>query len=162
MAGSNILTRKKLEKMTKDQLIEFALKLQNKMITKQTELMNGNKGFREKLGNIDSKFDKLKKKNETLKSKVSVAGTTSSTLSTKFKNMNEKVAAIERNMHRLEQYSHRECIEIPGIPSSIMNDLLEEHILLIFGKLGVALEAMDIQACHRFAKTKRAIVKLLN
>ena len=59
MAGSNILTRKQLEKMTKDQLIEFALKLQNKMITKQTELMNGNKGFREKLGNIDSKFDKL-------------------------------------------------------------------------------------------------------
>ena len=84
MAGSNILTRKKLEKMTKDQLIEFALKLQNKMITKQTELMNGNKGFREKLGNIDSKFDKLKKKNETLKSKVSVAGTTSSTLSNKY------------------------------------------------------------------------------
>ena len=70
--------------MTKDQLIEFALKLQNKMITKQTELMNGNKGFREKLGNIDSKFDKLKKKNETLKSKVSVAGTTSSTLSIKY------------------------------------------------------------------------------
>ena len=60
MAGSNILTRKQLEKMTKDQLIGFALKLQNKMITKQTELMNGNKGFREKLGNIDSKFDKLK------------------------------------------------------------------------------------------------------
>ena len=60
MAGSNILTRKQLEKMTKDQLIEFALKLQNKMITKQTELMNGNKGFREKLGNINSKFDKLK------------------------------------------------------------------------------------------------------
>ena len=78
------MTRKKLEKMTKDQLIEFALKLQNKMITKQTELMNGNKGFREKLGNIDSKFDKLKKKNETLKSKVSVAGTTSSTLSIKY------------------------------------------------------------------------------
>ena len=60
MAGSNILTRTQLEKMTKDQLIEFALKLQNKMITKQTELMNGNKGFREKLGNINSKFDKLK------------------------------------------------------------------------------------------------------
>ena len=76
--------------------------------------------------------------------------------------MNEKVVAIERNMHRLEQYSHCECVEIPGIPSSIMNDLLEEHILLIFEKLGVSLEAMDIQACHRFAKTKRAIVKLLN
>ena len=35
-------------------------------------------------------------------------------------------------MHRLEQYSRREFIEIAGIPSSITNNLLEEHILLVF------------------------------
>ena len=69
---------------------------------------------------------------------------------------------MKRNMHRLEQYSHRECIEIAGIPSSITNDLLEEHILLIFEKLDVVLEAMDIVACHRLGKTNRVIVKLLN
>ena len=65
-------------------------------------------------------------------------------------------------MHRLEQYSRRECIEIAGIPSSITNDLLEEHVLLIFKKLGVVLEAMDIVVCHRLRKTNRVIVKLLN
>ena len=43
-----------------------------------------------------------------------------------------------------------------------MNDLLEEHILLIFEKLGVALETMDIVACHRLGKTNRVMVKLLN
>ena len=36
MAGSNILTKGQLEKMTKDQLIEFAMKLQTNMINKQT------------------------------------------------------------------------------------------------------------------------------
>ena len=70
MSGSIILTRKQLEKMTNDQLIEFALKLQNNMINKQTELINNNREFREKQRIIDSKFDELKKENEVLKIKV--------------------------------------------------------------------------------------------
>ena len=65
-------------------------------------------------------------------------------------------------MHRLEQYSSRECIEIAGIPSSITSDWFEEHVLLIFEKLDVILEAMDIVACHRLGKTNRVFVKLLN
>ena len=56
--------------MTNDQLIEFALKLQNNMINKQTELINDNREFREKQGIIDSKFDELKKENEVLKIQV--------------------------------------------------------------------------------------------
>ena len=128
MAGSNIFNRRQLEKMTNEKLIEFAMKLQNNMINKQTELINDNKEFREKLRIIDSKFDELKKENEVLKSKVSVPEKISSTLSTSYKNINEKVIEMERNMHRLEQYSRRECIEIAGIPSCITNDLLEEHV----------------------------------
>ena len=143
MAGSNILTRKQLEKMTDDQLLEFAMKLQNNMINKQTDLINDNKEFREKLSIIDSKFDELKNENEVLKSKVSVAEKTSLTLSMEYKNTNEKVIEMERNIHRMEQYSRRECIEIVGIPSSITNDLLEEHVLLIFGKLGYRLGEMN-------------------
>ena len=42
-----------------------------------------------------------------------------------------------------------------------MNDQLKEHILLIFEKLGVVLETMDIVACHRMGKIT-VIVKLLN
>ena len=82
MAGSNILTRRQLEKMTNDRLIEFAVKLQiqTNMINEQTELINDNKEFREKLSITDSKFDELKKENEVLKSKLSVAEKTSLTL----------------------------------------------------------------------------------
>ena len=73
MAGSNIFIRRQLEKMTNDQLIQFTMKPQNNMISKQTELINDNKKFREKLSIFDSKFGELKKENEVLKSKVSVA-----------------------------------------------------------------------------------------
>ena len=65
-------------------------------------------------------------------------------------------------MHRLEQYSCRECIEIAGISSSITNDLLKEHVLLIFEWLDIVLEAMDVLACHSLGKTNRVIVELLN
>ena len=138
------------------------MKLQNNMINKQTELINDNKEFREKVSITDSKFDELKKENEVLRSKVSAAEKTSLTISTNYKNINEKVIEMERNLHSLEQYSRREDIEIAGILGSITNDLLEEHVLLVFEKLDVVLEAMDIVACHRLGKTNRVIVKPLN
>ena len=58
MAGSNILARRQLEKMTNDQWL--TMKLQNNMINKQAELIYDNKQFREKLSIIGSKFDELK------------------------------------------------------------------------------------------------------
>ena len=68
--------------MTNDQLIEFVVKLQTNMINKQTELINDNKAFREKLCIIDTKLDELKKENEVLKSKASITEKTSLTHST--------------------------------------------------------------------------------
>ena len=67
------------------------MKLQTNMINKQTELINDNKEFREKLSIIDSKFDELKKENEVLKSKLSIAEKTSLTLSSNFQNISEEL-----------------------------------------------------------------------
>ena len=75
-----------------------------------------------------------------------VAEKTSTTLSISHKKLNDRVIEMERNMHSLEQYSRRECIKIAGVPNSITNDLLEEHVILIFEKLGVVMEPMDIVA----------------
>ena len=69
---------------------------------------------------------------------------------------------MERNTHRLEQYSRHERIEVAGFPNSITNDLLEEHIILIFEMLGVVMEPMGIVACHRIGEAGRVFVKLLN
>ena len=68
MAGSSIFTRKQLEKMTNETIIDFAIKLQDNLIWKQAELINDNKEFQEKLNLIEAKFDDLKKENETLQS----------------------------------------------------------------------------------------------
>ena len=107
------------------------MKLQDNLISKQTELINGNKEFREKLNVIEAKFDDLEKENEILQSKVMIAEKTSTTFSINHKQLNDRIIEMERNMHRLEQYTRRECIEIAGILSSITNDLLEERVILI-------------------------------
>ena len=44
-----------------------------------------------------------------------VAEKTSTTLSINHKNLNDRVIEMERNIHRLEQYSRHECIEIAGV-----------------------------------------------
>ena len=74
--------------MTNEQLIDFAMKLQDNLISKQAELINDNKEFREELNFIKAKFDDLKKENETLQSKIMVAEKTSTTLSTNHKKLN--------------------------------------------------------------------------
>ena len=55
MVGSNILTRKQLEKMSND----FAMKLQDNLISKQTELINDNKEQWKPNSTIEKKKMKL-------------------------------------------------------------------------------------------------------
>ena len=57
------------------------------------------------------------------------------------KKLNGRIIEMERNMHRLEQYSRQKYIEIAEAPSSITNDLLEEHVNFREGRIG--MEAMD-------------------
>ena len=86
-----------------NELIDFDMKLQDNLISKQTELINDNKEFREKLNAIKAKFDNLEKETETLQSKVMIVEKTSTTLSMNHKKLNNKIIEMERNMHRLKQ-----------------------------------------------------------
>ena len=85
-----------------------------------------------------------------------IAEKTLTRISINHKKLNDRIIEMERNMHRLQQYG--EYGEIARLPNSITNNLLEEHVILIFEKLGVIMEV----ACHRLGETGRVIVKLLN
>ena len=68
-----------------------------------------------------------------------IAERTPTTLCNNHKKLNDRIIEIERSIHRLEQYFCCECIEIAGVLSSIINNFLEEHVILIFEKLGVVM-----------------------
>ena len=84
--------------MTNEQLIDFVMKLQDNLISKQTELINDNKEFLEKLNLIEAKFDDLKKENETLQSKFMIAEKTLTIFSINHKKLQNRVIEMERDM----------------------------------------------------------------
>ena len=84
--------------MTNEQLIDFVMKLQDNLISKQIELINDNKEFLEKLNLIEAKFDDLKKENETLQSKFMIAEKTLTIFSINHKKLKNRVTEMERDM----------------------------------------------------------------
>ena len=81
-------------------------------MSSQNELYNENKKINEKLTDIQSKLGKLASDNEILQSKIIVAEETSKTLQENLSSNNSKITDLERSFHKLEQYSHGECVEI--------------------------------------------------
>ena len=148
MVNSNILTRKQLEKMSSTQRIDFKMNIQENMIYSQNELFNENKKINEKLTDIQSIFDKLASDNDILQSKIIVAEKTSKTLQENLSSNNSRITDLERSLHKLEQYSRRECVKIAGIPRDIPHVILEDFVIKLLNKIGVNLTKNDLVACH--------------
>lgn len=79
MTGCNItnITSKQLEKMSNNQLIDFAMKVQENSFSKQNALSSKNKQINAQLQNIDMKINQLNKKNNLSRSRLSIAKSTS-------------------------------------------------------------------------------------
>ena len=88
---------------------------------------------------MTSKIDSLAKKNEELTSHVSVAQNASKILKEAFKTTSSKLVELERQHHKLEQYTRRECLDFSGIPNSVAPKDLENFILGLCRKLVLIL-----------------------
>ena len=78
-------------------------------------------------------------------------------------NLVKQNCIVERKCPANEQYSRRECLEIPGIPDSIPSNNLEETVLKIFNETGITVNSRDVEACHRLnqkTNPKKVIIKL--
>ena len=114
---SQILTRGELEKMSNGNLIASFLALQDNKILQQNYLLQQNRDISKKLLEITFKFDLLSKKYEELTSQVSVAQNVLKILQEAFKTTSSKIVELERQHHKLEHYTKRECLEFSSIPS---------------------------------------------
>ena len=104
----------------------------------------------------------VKVKNEELTSHVSVAQNSSKILQDAFKTTSSKLVELERQHHKLEQYTRWECLDFSGIPNSVAPKDLENFILRLLQEVGINLDKSRIVACHMLGKTDRTIVKFLN
>ena len=89
---------------------------------------------------MTSKIDSLAKKNEELTSHVSVAQNASKILKEAFKTTSSKLVELERQHHKLEQYTRRECLDFSGIPNSVAPKDLENFILRLLQEIGINLD----------------------
>ena len=102
------------------------------------------------------------KKNEELTSHVLEAQNASKILQEAFQTTSSKLVEPERQHHKLEQYTRRECLDFSSIPNSVAPKDLENLILRLLQEIGINLDKSRIVACHRLGKTNRTIVKFLN
>ena len=74
----------------------------------------------------------------------------------------ERVLQTKRQYWANAQYSHRETVEVIGIPSSIRDQDLEGKMRNIFEEISANIDERDMQACHRYREKDRAILKFVN
>ena len=148
--------------MNIENLIAYFLALQDNIIFQRNDLLQQNRDISKNLLEITSKIDSLAKKNEELTSHVSVAQNASKILQKALKTASSKLVELERQYHKLEQYTRRECLDFSGIPNSVAPKDLENFILRLLQEIGINFDKSRIVACHRLGNTVSTIVKLLN
>ena len=110
--------------------------------------------FDSTLSNINKEVSELRSDFKKIESELSVS-----------KNVNNKqhkrVVALERQCWGNNQYSRRECLEITGVPDSVINDDLEKTTIKIFDKLDVGIDPSNIEDYHWFKSNgrKKVIIK---
>ena len=76
---------------------------------------------------------------------------------------------IEKQSQALEQYTHRNNLEISGIPNKISEEALETKCIEILEAVDISVDNSEIESCHRLStnrrnksKPKTVIVKFTN
>ena len=145
------LTYTQLDKLSKNDIITYALEVQEKY--------KDNVNIGEKLDNalveivaIQKSVEELKVQNIQLESSLAVTKAVNDQLV-------NRVVELERQVNANCQYSRRECLEISGIPNSIKQDDLESKVCEILSTIDVTVTPSEIEACHRLKNNDRTIVK---
>ena len=132
-----VLTRKQLEKLTKEELVD--------------ELLTVN-SIHEDLANLTSRSDEFLEKNVRVESELAVSKNCTKLLS-------KQIETLQRNTLDSSQYLRREMIEINPVPEDIQDMQLEESICQALSLTGTPVSTGDLEACHRMRRRDWVIVK---
>ena len=132
-------TEDTLDKLSKKNVIEIALALQDKVESGNTEIL-------EEIRKLNDNFKKLE--GELIVSKKVHS------------ELQKHIIQLKKQCWANAQYSRRECLELVGIPSSIEHDQLEDKVVEIFSKVGCNIKKEYFEACHQIGKNNdRVIIK---
>ena len=128
-----------LDKLRKQDLIPTSLSLQSKLENKDNTVLEEVRKLNESILKLHAELAVTKNANNLLLTRLTT---------------------LERQCWANAQYSRRECRDMVGIPREVSEEVLEEKVLKIFGKLGCDISPDLIDACHHVGRTTdTAIVK---
>ena len=138
-----VRTRSQLENLSKDELIDEVLSLEN-----------FKNDINMKFSELNNRFNDFESKYEIVNSNLSITRRCNDLLL-------ERITQLERNNLNNAQYNRRETLEInrATVPSDTADDVLEQSVCQALSLTGTSVEPDDLQACHRMRKKDRVIVK---
>ena len=136
-----VQTRRQLEILSKDELIDELLSLEN--------LKNDiNMTFSEQ----NDRFNDFEAKYEMINSNLSISRRCNDLLL-------ECITQLECNNLNNAQYTRRETLEINRVPSDIADDVLEQSVCQALSLIEIPVKPDDLQACHCMRTKDRVIIK---
>ena len=136
-----VRTRSHLENLSKDELIDEVLSLENFKNDINT-----------KFSELNDRFNNFQAKYEIVNSNLSISRRCDEFLI-------ERMTQLERNNLNNDQYNRRETLEINPMSSHIRDDLLEQSVCQALSLTGIWVEQNDMQACHRMKKKDQVMIK---
>ena len=132
-----VRTRSQLENLSKDELIDEVLSLEN-----------FNNDINVKFSELNDRFNDFEAKYEMVNSNLLITRRCNDLLV-------EGITQLQRNNLINAHYTRRETLEINPVSSDIAYDVLEQSVC----QYGISAEPDDLQACHRMRKKDRVIIK---
>ena len=136
-----VRTRSQLENLSKDELIDEVLSLEN-----------FKNDINVKFSELNDCFNNFEVKHEMVNSNLSIPRRCNDLLL-------ELITQLERNNLNNAQYNRREALEINPVPSDIAVGVLEQSVCQALSLTGISVEPDDLQACHRVRKKDCVIIK---
>ena len=139
-APTPVQSRSQLERLTKKQVTEYAIKIGENYEKLYEQLFNPESGV---VAKLQSQLIVASKVNEVL---------------------NDRLVRVERNTNLNSQYLRKETLELHKFPENIKDGDLENKVVEILNETKEPEDPpytpMDFHACHRLANRKRVIVKM--
>ena len=136
-----VRTRSQLENLSKHELIDEVLSLQN-----------FKNDINMKFSELNHHFNDFESKYEIVNSNLSITRCSNDLLL-------EHITQLECNNLNNAQYNRRETLEITPVPSDIADDVLEQSVCQALSLTGTSVEPDDLQACHSMRRKDRVIIK---
>ena len=134
-----VRTRSQLENLSKDELIDEVLTLEN-----------FKNDINMKFSELNDCFNNFESKYEMVNSNLLIARRNDLLL--------DRIPQLKHNNLNNAQYNRRETLEINPVPSDIADDVLEQSVCQALSLTGTSVEPDDLQACHRMRKKDCIII----